>query len=354
MKFYIKSTNRTSVLGVTTSDNTQAILNGEVITIAKSEVKRFNGAKQHFSLQIDQNTKNYIVFSKEPIINPYFEKPELITASEWLADKDAVSKMEKISEQMFYEIKHNRPRDFYTTVPLQLKYKVIYANDPSQRSYFDLFRFSLLCNTLNVLDTNNPEDELIYLIFKNSQNVEDSKFAMSKEDLRKFPNAEFYIYDELLENTEIIKSKKIRVSAMSALEKVINKFNNDQKYKLGVLVDSFSNPSISNDGMETKLFDYVENTKSEKALTEFIELVSAFSEKNKVEDVNIRYYIREAQNRNILKLTPEGYIWQSQIDKASYNPAKNLQNLIAFFKDVTNKEYLETLKEELVSKKSPV
>lgn len=354
MKFYIKATNRTSALGITTSDNTQMMLNGEAITISKSEVKRFNGAKQHYSLQIDQNTKNYIIFAKEPIINPFYGKPEAITASQWLTEKEAVSKMEKISEQMFYEIKHNRPRDFYSPIPLQLKYKIIYANDPSQRSYLDLFRFSLLCNSLNILDTNNIEDELVYLIFKNSQNVEDSKFAMSKEDLRKFPNAEFYIYDELLENTEIIKNKKIRISAMSALEKVINKFNNEQKYKLGVLIDSFTNTNISSDGMETKLFDYVENTKSEKDLTKFIELVTGFSEKNKVDDINIQYYIKEAQNRNIIKLTPEGYIWNSQVNTSAHNPAKNLQNLFTFFKEVTNKEYLDILKDELKSKNSVV
>jgi hypothetical protein len=282
------------------------------------------------------------VFSDELVSNPHFNNTKTLP-SNW--SNSGIEKIEFIDEQTFYELEHNKPAGFYSTHILDRR------NKSQERTYLMDLRISLNSEGVTVLDTNNPEHEIIYLIFKQSSKSYNSKFSPSLEDVyTKNNNAEFYIADIEQEMEAKMQYEKHLLRFSNTMFKVIEDFSDEKLYKYCTILELVAGKT-NRASCEEKILDFNKSAKiSEKDKKKAMDLFKMATEVNLTDDFERQYLIQDCLNYRVLVSTPEGYIWNSQKGTNRFELAKNLNNLTKLLKDTKNKEILEMLKEELQNK----
>lgn len=344
---YILPVPSTSPYGASTDKTSRKLIfkgseSVQTIEIPSVYQRRKNYANPIWSSGVPIVDKKYNVFSEELVNNPYYNNAKNLPTN-WLTS--GVEKSEFIDEQTFYEMKHNRVKGFYNTDIPQRR------NRTQERTFLMDLRIVLNCEGVTILDTANPEHEIIYLIFKQSSKSYNSKFASSLEDVyRKNSNAEFYIADVEQEQEAKMQYEKHMLKFSNTMFKVIEEFSNEKLYKYCTILELVSGKT-NRASCEEKILDFNKSAKvSEKDKKKAMDLFKMATETNLTDEFERQYLIQDCLNYRVLISIPEGYIWPSQKGTNRYEIAKSLSNLHKLLKDSKNKEILEMLKEELENK----
>ena len=132
----------------------------------------------------------------EMVNNPYFKSNRDVPN-----DFSYVKEQEKISLQELLEIKHGRPKGFYTN----RAWRPGDGFKDESLTFFQKFKFSLNDGT-TVLDLSKPMDEIAYYMLKASPKVSSSN---KPEDRSQKPKADFYISDKNESIQEKFSKKKL-------------------------------------------------------------------------------------------------------------------------------------------------
>jgi hypothetical protein len=128
--------------------------------------------------------------------NPYFKSNRDVPN-----DFSYVKEQEKVSLQELLEIKHGRPKGFYTN----RAWRPGDGFKDESLTFFQKFKFSLNDGT-TVLDLSKPMDEIAYYMLKASPKVSSSN---KPEDRSQKPKADFYISDKNESIQEKFSKKKL-------------------------------------------------------------------------------------------------------------------------------------------------
>lgn len=343
----IMPTPSTSPYGVTTDKRVTHITYGDqtIATTRDMSRKRSSNTNVRLFVPFDQDTKRLVIFSDENIENPQYHKKEDLPSNQATS---GIENNAKISEQTYFEIKHNRERGFYSTEPYNILNPKLDNNGNPIRTYLQTFTFDLNDAGVTILDLNRPDHELIYNIFKVSSKYPSSKFAMNMSDIYdKNMNARQYVVNEELEQGLEMQKRKQKINTVANLSKVIEEFSPTQLYRLCVVL-KLTNVNTSTDALTLRLTDFVDAEKNQyNNHKDFNKYFKMCTDKKELEQFMLEYYIQEAKNKSVLRETPDGYIQDSQKATNLYNVAKNTDRLHKFFKDPTNREAYEMLKDEL-------
>ena len=346
---YIMPTPSSSPYGITTNKNVRKMVfesksGTQTIEVNTNYGKRYayNNPKVPFSVPLDITNKCYNVFNTEAVLNPYYKK-EKDLPSNWT--NSGIEKSEYITEQTFYELKHNVPANTYDTrVPNILK------PDGARTKFMD-FRFTLNAENATVLDTSIPDEELQYLMIKKSSDAYNSKFAASLQDFyTKNTLAQFYIADVEIEKQAKLRYDRDHAKFVSYVSDVVENFPEEKMYKL-LIVNKLIQSKTTKSSMEEKLLDFSKSsTLKEIEKATFINYYKMCKEANKSDALDLEFNLQEAVNKRLIISTPDGYLWLSKKDTNWYEIAKTKEKLLKYFGDPLNKEAYETLKEEIKNK----
>lgn len=349
---YILPTYSSSPYGVSTDKNKKkltfkgagdsAISDTKEITVQYGQRKNFNNAQFETSVPIDTSKKKYNVFSDEKIDNPYYNKPQDLPTN-WA--NSGVEQSEKIDEQTYYEIKHKVKPGTYDTQIINIKSPTL------ERTKFMNFRVSFKADGVTMLNTDNPDDELIYLIIKQSSKSYNSIFATSlQEFLTKNINALFYIADVEVEREAALKYQKAQIKLSAYIDNIIENFSEEKIHKLATVLNIVEG-KLSKLATEERLIEFISSpTISEAQKDKFRKYYKMSTEANLADDFEREYLIQDCVNYKILISTPDGYFWPSQKGSNRYEIAKTSERLNKYLKDSKNKEVYEMLKDELANK----
>lgn len=304
--------------------------------------KNFSNPTFTTSISVDTTNKKYNIFSDEKMANPYFKKPSELP-SNW--SNSNIEKSEYISEQDYYEMKHNvAPGTYITTLNDML-------NPSINRTKFMNFRMSFSEINVTILDTSKPEDELTYLAILKSGKSYSSVFANSLQDFYTTnTNAKFYIADIAQETEAKIRYERQKINLMALVNTVLESFTDEKLYKLCVLLDIVNIKSTRVE-YESRFIDLMNSTNTTEIVKDkFKRLYKMATTANLTDDYELEFVIKEALNKRVLIASPEAYLWMSQKGNNRYEIAKTYDRLLKYFKDSKNKETYEMLKEELQTK----
>lgn len=353
--FYVLPSPSTSPYGVTTSKNRQHLLFETINEAGKTSTKtiqveatraprkNFTNPTDVFSVPTNSRTGQYNVFSTEPVKNNFYKTKDALP-SNWIQNPE-IKNEENISEQTYYELKHNVAPGTYNIDGFNMK------NPSTEKTFFQNFRFSLNAEGITILDTKNPKDEIIYLIFKKSSESYNSNFAMSLQDLYgKNAAARYYIADVEVEREAKLKYQRKGLGAAAKLSTALDTLSESKLYKIATVLKLVSGKT-SKEGVEEKLLDYLNQTSdADRNKEKLVNVIKQASETNLADAFEIDYLIQECINQKVITPTPDAYLWHSQKGTNRYELAKTIERLAKLLADTKNKEIVEMLKDELKQK----
>ena len=351
-RIYILPTPSTSAYGPTTDKNKKKLtFEGKGTTVAQTiEISTQYGRRKNYtnpilgaSVPCNTSTKKYNVFSEEPCPNPYFNKAADLP-SNWATS--GIEKSEYIDEQTLTEIKFNLIQNTLDTTLPDIR------NMPTVRTKLMSLRLQFNEEGVTELDTSKLDDELTYLIFKQSSQSYNSLYAMSLQDyFTKNTNAKFYIADVEIEREARVRYERQQHKLSAMLDNMLDNFTDEKLYRFSTLLNIIQGKTTRAE-IEIKLLDFVASSKlNESDKERFKKFYKMATEGNQADDFEREYIIKDCVSHRILTLSPDGVYWTSQKGSNRYEIAKTTERLNKYLKDPKNKEIYEMLKEELEAKK---
>jgi len=269
---------------------------------------------------------------REIVDNPYFESTENIIP---VGFENAL-KGPKAKLQHVLEAKHGRPFDFYTD-------RAPRRDDKGPRTFYQDFKVSLGDMT-NIIDTNNPHDELAYYMLKNSKYVASSELEWKTG---KKPYALYYIADEKEEQEKT--AQKARVKAKATALVVSDEMTPEMLRKFVKYIKStdkdckFPQGNLAGNQPFMILNDYVKDLNGAKNILEAHALLDSVPGRERFEAVVLLQQLLESY---IVSNRQETYTWNST--KITLGNRK--EDVIKFIMNPEKAQEVHDLKKELEAK----
>ena len=319
MKVYLKPVPRTSAQGVTTKD-TDIIYYTDKNGHRHSEYARKNYIKRGGATQTRRwLPKSYesgkiIIWSKDPVDNPYFNNSESIPSA-WVDKADYIRKAPKLSEQEFYELKHNVSPNTYTE--RGNNFESLLKDTNVKPTYLEGVN-KLFFDGITIFDTENPDDELFLKAIRESSKYGSSKYANSLADIKNKDNPEFYIVDEEAESKQDVNADLIEMGTYANLNKLITGASAADRYKFATILKLSDFHLISDEKITKLLIEYIKSPASkydrEKCYELFNSIFKEYVELESREKFELKYMIQEGLNRSIIFKKENEYMF-SESDK---------------------------------------
>ena len=361
-KIYLRPAPRTSSQGLTTKSvdtvSSRDMINDTGVTYQaqRSTIKRGQAKNTIMSLPVSGLTGNFIVFGQDLVDNPY-HKSKIAVPSEWLDKESYLRNTPMITQQMFYELKHNAVPNTYNVK--RNDFTVATGRRPELVTYFEKISRPFY-DGLNVLDTSNPIDEIWYLAIKESAKNITSKFASSIEEMYERPNCAFYIVDEAIEDAMEVNQYELYDATIGKISELNSKFTAKVRYQLAVVLDLVNTHTLSDDKIKKVLRDYVKraedtsnNAKKEQSqniLKSFNRYFDMYSDANYRIEFNTIYLVKECQNQGILIKKENEFIWIPSGENSIAESLGRWESLLKKLQDKKNVDILTELKEQLQRK----
>lgn len=260
--------------------------------------------------------------------NPYYSKdgknPKVPKEFQDLIDQD------KILKQHVFEIKHGKPRGFYTDVP---------SVKGSPKTFFDRFKYKLNDGT-TTLDLSNPIDEIAYEVFKESKYIANSKKEYAEHI---WPRADFVLTEPNESEREMYQKKQTVDKAKAALVSMDN-LTQEKVAKILGLVKGKSNPET----IYSTLSSYIETAslKNMSPIDEFNDLVKLLSTKKGREEVDAKALLEDLIYFRIVGVRQNTYKWlHGDIVIGQRKPAA-----VSYLLDPAQQPEVDEMKAELKAK----
>ena len=268
---------------------------------------------------------------RQTVDNPYFESTEPVSPDLREALKGPKAKLQHV-----LEAKHSRPFDFYTD-------RAPRRDDKGPRTFFQDFKVALGDMT-NILDTNNPHDELAYYVLKNSKFVAESELDWKTG---KKPYALYYIADEKEEQEKT--AQKARVKAKATALVVSDEMTPEMLRKFVKYIKStdkdckFPQGNLAGNQPFMILNDYVKDLNGAKNMLEAHALLDSAPGRERFEAVVLLQQLLESY---IVSNRQETYTWNST--KITLGNRK--EDVIKFIMNPEKAQEVHDLKKELEAK----
>lgn len=312
MKLYIKRIEGTHPLGVTTkaSDKVEWYNGYESASKVLSTKLKGTSVFDRLTIPKSHRTNEFVVWSKEPQDNPYFNDDNAKIGDNWISQKDWILKQKVLPEQTIAEIKFDQPKGYLTE-------KCSWGDKPNQKAvvktYIEtLWKHFADTNTFDDENGTSPLSDYIWIraILRTSKEYVQSDFAPSKAEINKKPNCRYYIFDEQKETVEGFTKVKPKLKVSSYLYKVTEDYNHDQCYKLATMI-SVKYPKVAKpdrklteNKLKTWLVSFAEEKTSESEQLErwrlFVEVYDRMNDKLKSKAFDHEFFINECINSKVL------------------------------------------------------
>lgn len=249
-----------------------------------------------------------------------------------------VASQDKILLQHALEIKHGRPKGYYTNKAWTNKDKF----DPDQITFFQDFKYKMNDGT-TVLDMSNPIDELAYYFFLATKYVANSEKSWRNKE---FPHALFYIAVESESDDIKYQKRERRDKAISRLQS--EEMDSETRKKFAKILQLAKNPTAKQS--YNLLSDFIETAKDEPAnsIDRFNELYDLLVDPAGRTEFEARYFLQDLLDNWVVTEKQGSYFW----------PAKGLEigsrykEAVEFLMNPNKQEEQDQLREALEAKKS--
>lgn len=281
----------------------------------------------------------------EKVRNPWFQSPEKLP-SRWR--NSGVEKLEEISKQTYFEIKHNVEENYYNP-----KAYVVRRNNKEPRTFLQTIKL-VLQDKMTTMDLTDPVHELFYEHFKYSTLV-----APSRDEADKNPNARFYVHNaEEEEDVKISRTEMIEAAIANWFNFKNTNPGADKLYDFAILVDESIKGRMSNTAIKTKMNDFI--TKEGKYLNmvltdrvkKFNSVYEMATSKNKSDKVryNALVFLQKLINHRILSDYQSTYRWTTKVNTNLEVLGRSKEEVVDWIIDPANSKYVDELKQELTER----
>lgn len=280
--------------------------------------------------------------------NPYLgEEPEELRTkynldSSWDSSYlEKLVKSEYITKQVFFEVKHKRPRGFYTNELLAplifnigLSRKAVLDSRNIEASFLQRFVYELPDETVKITG-GSPRSDIAIVLMEACQKV-----ANRKEDIRAGYH-EFYIAQVDEHKAEVKARNDIHMKAVHLLVELINKYPSKTIYQVAALCRNYKNKPIvagnlTNEAVEDRLKLFI-NTTSDNKVThcmEFIKIMELMMDEDNTDLFHIKFIINQALNLKVIESKDGYFIWHSKFEQPNlYKLGTSYDKMVQFFID---------------------
>lgn len=304
----------------------------------KMNVNKAKGAGTTFSISVSAAKKELNTGFDKMVDNQwYFEKEkEVELPSAWTGSQ--IWKKKRITLQNFLELKHNKPKGFYTSIAPPAFPPVKY-----EYTYLQLFKY-FLKDGMTILHLDDPKDELMYYCALAS-----NKIANSKKEIGMM--SEFYIsHINESEEEKASRNRKIR-KANAKLTEILDEKSPEVGRKVATILKLIRG-TVSPETVENKLYEYI-NSKDEQIsnINNFNNVVELLSTKIGLERFEMTYLLQELVNYRIMTNVREKYVWVQAPSEALQVIGKSTESTINWLLDPDSQEWVELMEGQLEAKR---
>jgi hypothetical protein len=308
---------------------------GSVIPTARMNKVREEDVAHQFKFPVDLNNPTGSIYTgfDRVIENPFKGMAAEEVMSEYgLNDKwaDFVTKLvnqDKISKQVYYEIKHGKNPGFYTNIKSQ---------DPKNPNYIETVKL-ILYPRPNRFTTETPDSEIKIELIRLHKKIADSKDKI-------IPGIhDWYVSQENEAEQEHAKKQEVIKKAIANLYLLQTSNTRYKNYQMASLMkdkrgDVLIKGEVSDMKVDRVLDTFIQNDTKDQMdnISQFLTRVDQLTSREGSIKFNLEYLIQQAINCNVMT-SRDGYItWNSKAGTPNVSKWSNFDKMLAFF----TKEYL--------------
>jgi len=268
-------------------------------TFAKRATKSYMFPSTPDNSKIDTGLSDHI---ENPFKNEEFAKEYI--RDEWLNYKEELTTSDTITKQTYLEVIHNRPKGTYTD---EKKVKEVFDIEAKENNFFESFKVSLVDDT-NIFVAEKPEDSLAMMLAYKHPHI-----ANSKDECNPSVH-DFYIGQEHQALIEKSNKREKAGKAVAKLQFAKENYDGYTLYKVAIVLGLVKGNKVSDRVVVDRLEDYIWTQTKDytKKLDTFMEVIQLLDDDKGIEELNMRYLLKQAQNTNVITIINSSYMWHSQ------------------------------------------
>jgi hypothetical protein len=284
-------------------------------------------------------TGNLLTGLDETVANPYFQSKKSITH-----EFEYVRNLEEITRQELLEIKHGRPKGFYTSRP----WRDGDGHSDAELTFFQKFKYTLNDGS-TILDLSKPQEELAYYMFKASPLVAESK---KPQDIYAKPKASWYIADFNESEKDKFSKRKEYNKCVAKLDD--SKFTTSYKKKVAKALDLIKGDmeSITDEKIYLMLDSYLQEAlmtkEKEVNLHNFAKVYALTESKEGREELEAKVTLSDLINYRIISDAKGTYTWLSKNITIGQREAEAIDWLLDPKKQPEHDELQKQLRAKLI------
>ena len=297
-----------------------------MITTKAMNQTRATGTEARYMFQPSYNKGKYNTGLDERIANP-FEKQEVEylmdqygLLPEWRDELKKIIQFPTITKQVYYEILHQRPINFYRTdfnfENSIFKFQKNKSNLKEQ-SFIDTFNI-VLYDRPNRFTDETPRGALAIQLIKNH-----SKIAASKQLVNPIEHA-YYISEENEAEMEKMRKQDLLDDATEAKLNLQRRSTEYKNYQVATLCQTIERKPIvkgvaTKDQVKIALNNFIGDGKDQmRNIEKFLDIVELLKSPETKPEFEVRYLVGQAFEHSVLQRRDGYVIWNSQRDTSKY------------------------------------